>query len=115
MFTGIDHINLIVEDPEKMAKFLIALGFQEIRHTVDTRGSIELRFPGGDQQPFVELSPARRSDGTMRPLGLNHIALHCENIDEAFKTLTEKGMKFKSAPRVVKDTGRRLTNIVDPE
>jgi hypothetical protein len=29
--------------------------------------------------------------------------------------LSEKGIKFKSAPRVVKDTGRRLTNIVDPE
>ena len=46
MFTGIDHIDLIVEDPEKMAEFLKTVGFKEIRHNVEARGSIELRFPG---------------------------------------------------------------------
>ena len=115
MFTGIDHIDLIVEDPEKMAKFLMALGFKEIRHTVEARGSIELRFPGGDDQPFVELRASRKPDGTTRPLGLNHIALRCDNLDETFKTLSEKGMKFSSQPRVVETSGRRLANLIDPE
>lgn len=115
VFEGIDHIDIVVEDPHAMSAFLQKLGFSVIRETPAGRRSIELRFPGGSGQPFIELTPALAPDGSKRPLGLRHMALRTSNLHETFQALTAQGMKTDSRPRVIGDTGRSLFNLIDPE
>lgn len=111
----IDHIDIVVDDPQKMAGFLEALGFVRLRETGGGRGSVELRFPGEGDQPFVELTPSAQANGTRRPLGLRHLALRAVDLDATFAALSGQGFEVASPPRAVAETGRRLFNLRDPE
>lgn len=115
MFAGIDHIDIVVDDTQKMADYLISLGFKVLRHTEGGRGSIELQFPGEGEQPFIELTPSTKADGTKIPLGLRHMALRTPNLESAFEKLKADGFSFKGEPRTVANTGRTVANLLDPE
>jgi glyoxylase I family protein len=114
-FLGIDHIDIAVANPHQVADFLISLGFTEVRRTDHGGGAVELRFPGGTEQPILELTPAVSENGDKLPLGLRHIALRCANIDEAFAALSKNGFIFDKPPRTIAHTGRRVTSVIDPE
>lgn len=111
----LDHIDIVVSDPQIMARYLESLGFRRIRETAGGRGSIELRFPGEGDQPFIELTPQVAADGSARPLGLRHMALRADNLDSTHASLTELGFEAESPPRLIAQTGRRLFNLRDPE
>lgn len=115
LISGLDHIDIVVEDTERMAGFLTALGFTVIRRTAGTRGSIELRFPGEGEQPFIELTPSAAPDGRTRPLGLRHMAVRAPDLAETYRVLSAQGYRFNGPPKQVGDTGRTLTNLIDPE
>jgi glyoxylase I family protein len=114
-FAGIDHIDITVESPQVIADFLISLGFSVVRRTDHGGGAIELRFPGGANQPILELTAATTPEGKKLPIGLRHIALRCENIDATFDALSKEGVSFEQPPRTIVHTGRRVANIIDPE
>lgn len=114
-FEGIDHIDIVVDDPEKMVEFLLKLGFEMVRRAPPSRGSIEVRFPGGKDQPILELTPSKSPKGKVIPLGLRHVAIRTSDLDGAHKELLEKGYTFSGPIRDIEDTGRRLANLVDPE
>lgn len=111
----LDHIDIVVSDPQVMAQYLESLGFRRIRETAGGRGSIELRFPGAGDQPFIELTPQVAPDGSTRPLGLRHMALRADDLDSDYAILTELGFEAESPPRQIAQTGRRLFNLRDPE
>lgn len=113
--TGIDHIDIVVRDPEAMGDFLQSVGFTLHRRTAEARGSIELRFPGEGEQPILELTPALDAKGNERPLGLRHVALRSSDINAIFEHFRGQGLPIKGEPRVIPDTGRTLFNLVDPE
>ena len=114
-FEGIDHIDVVVDDPEKMTEFLLALGFEMVRRAPPSRGSIEIRFPGGDKQPILELTPSKSPTGKVIPLGLRHVAIRAKDLEATHAELLAKGYKFSGPIRDIEDTGRRLVNLVDPE
>jgi catechol 2,3-dioxygenase-like lactoylglutathione lyase family enzyme len=114
-FEGVDHIDIVVEDPERMAEFLVGLGFVILRRAPAGRGSIEIRFPGNGPQPFLELTPAKSASGKTVPLGLRHIAIRATDLEAAHEELLAKGHRFKGPIRDIDDTGRRLVNLIDPE
>lgn len=114
-FTGLDHIDIVVDDIERMAEFLLSIGFSEIRRTDHNGGAIELRFPGGDSQPILELTSANGAGRAPFALGLRHMALRCADLDNAYAVLSAEGFQFTGAPKLIPHTGRRLTNIKDPE
>jgi glyoxylase I family protein len=115
MLGQIDHIDIVVADPQAMASFLESLGFVRLRDTGGGRGSVELRCPGDGDQPFIELTPANTGTGVNRPLGLRHIALRASDLDSAFAALSDKGYLTDAPPREIAATGRRLFNLTDPE
>lgn len=115
MFEGIDHIDIVVEDTERMATFLIGLGFKVLRRTEGGRGSIELAVPGPGNQPFIELTPSLKADGTRIPLGLRHMALRAPNLEATVAKLKADGFAFKGGIRTVPNTGRTVANLQDPE
>lgn len=112
---SIDHIDVVVEDPKKMADFLVSIGFTHVRETEGGRGSVEVAFPGEGDQPILELTPSDQGNGKVRPLGLRHIALRSTNIDKTFEELNARGYTFDKPPRLIPQTGRMLTNLKDPE
>ena len=111
---GLDHIDIVVEDIHAMSAFYQSVGFTLVRETGHGGGAVELRFPGPGEQPILELTSVTAADGKKRPLGLRHMALKVAGLDGAVADLAVKGLKNDKAPRVIPDTGRRLTNLIDP-
>lgn len=111
-FQGIDHIEFNVNDIEKMVEFFKLVGFEEIRRTDHTGGSVELRFPGGPNAPVLELN-----ESTKDPKGFQHMSLRVVDIDAAYADLSSRpGVKIMrplGPPRP--GSGRRVFNIEDPE
>lgn len=112
---SIDHIDVVVDDPRKMAEFLVSVGFTPVRETEGGRGSIEIAFPGEGDQPILELTPRDQGNGKVRELGLRHIALRSSDINKTFEELNSRGYTFDKPPRLIPETGRMLTNLKDPE
>ena len=113
-FRGLDHIDIVVEDVAAMQAFFESVGFEVIRQTDHGGGAVELRFPGDGDQPILELTPLEGANGVKRRLGLRHMALRVADIDAAVTDLTRRGLRIDKPPRVIAETGRRLTNLVDP-
>jgi glyoxylase I family protein len=113
-FRGLDHIDIVVEDVATMQAFFESVGFELIRQTDHGGGAVELRFPGDGDQPILELTPLDSANGGKRRLGLRHMALRVADIDAAVTDLTGRGLRIDKPPRVIAETGRRLTNLVDP-
>lgn len=112
---GIDHIDIVVSDPEAMARFFIAAGFSEHRRTNHGGGSVELRFPGPGEQPILELTSPIDGNGKSRPLGLRHMALRSGDIGAAMEAFVAAGLPVKGGMRAIPETGRTLFNLIDPE
>lgn len=107
---GIDHIEMNVEDMEVMADFLKKAGFVETRRTAHTDGSIELRFPGGEDAPILELNQSENE-----PKGFQHIAMRTDNIEAAYQDYLDKGFEFQRHLQPAGSSGRRVFNLKDPE
>lgn len=113
MFSGLDHLDIAVERLGETVEFLKKLGFEVIRES-EERGSVELRFPGGPEQPFIELRSCQDRNGNVKPAGLRHIALTAPAFDETYTALKAQGLSFKGEPRFVEASGRRVVNAIDP-
>ncbi|MBD9596403.1 VOC family protein [Ensifer sp. ENS05] len=114
-FEGLDHIDIVVADIERMAAFFQTVGFTVVRRTEHGGGAVELRFPGPGHQPILELTSARDAKGNARPLGLRHMALRSADIQQTFTEFSDRAMPLKGGPRQIAETGRTLINLADPE
>ena len=119
MFAGLDHVELVVEDPQRMADFLVPLGFTIMGRKPDQqgghKGTIKVRFPGEGDQPYMDLRSNRDFSGkVVRELGYRHIGLRCENFGETFQTLEGLGIPFTREPHVG-GTDRMVVTMIDPQ
>jgi 4-hydroxyphenylpyruvate dioxygenase-like putative hemolysin len=113
MLTGIDHIDVAVDDLEKWTNFLEVVGFSVLRRTSHGGGSVELRFPGVDS-PLLELTSTTRPNGTPHPAGFRHIALRSDDIAATFALLSARGVTIDRPPRKNAESGRITMNAIDP-
>lgn len=114
MLTGIDHIDIAVEDLDKWTAFLEAVGFTVLKKTSHGGGSVELKFPGVDA-PFLELTSTTRPNGTRYPAGFRHIALRSGDMNKTYEELVARGVKVDRPPRQNAESGRITMNALDPE
>ena len=105
MLTKVDHIDLKVPNLEESVEFLKLLGLVEKRRS-EARGSVEMQLPGEDQVVF-EL----RQDDVEKTV-VNHIAFKVESQDDV-EALEAKGVKFKNKHKLIVDTGRTVSGIID--
>ena len=110
LFSGIDHIEINVDDMFAMAEFFKKVGFVETRRTEHTDGSIELRFPGGPDAPILELNQS-----TKEPKGFQHLALRAKDIDVAYAEMVKRGFKLLRPLGPPTSSGRRMFNLEDPQ
>ncbi|MFB9950492.1 VOC family protein [Rhizobium puerariae] len=113
LFSGLDHIDIAVENFSETVTFLTELGFEIIRDN-GNRGTVEIRFPGGADQPFIELRPCVDKQGNRTPAGLRHLALRAQDFEKTYSELKEKGFEFRGVPRLVESSGRTVVSINDP-
>jgi glyoxylase I family protein len=111
------HVAIICSDYERSKKFYIeVLGATVIaEHYRAERQSHKLDLQLGEAQ--IELfsfpnSPARPSHPEAQ--GLRHVAFAVEDIDDAVKELTEKGVQCE-AIRIDEFTQQRFTFFADPD
>jgi methylmalonyl-CoA/ethylmalonyl-CoA epimerase len=100
MILGLDHVGLLTDDPAGVRPFLQALGLTAGEAgTVPAYGvSCEFWvFPGGDQQPAVELVQPLGVDSAVSDRlsrtgpGLYHIAVRVDDLEAEFARLRRRG------------------------
>ena len=138
----IDHVNIVVEDLERMVAFYRdALGLKETKRVTITGGWVAatvglsevhadvvyLEFASGPRIELIRYNRplAARPVGVDRPNapGLRHIAFRIDDIDAAVARLRSAGVKFFSDVQEVPDTQvtyaggirKRLIYFADPE
>ncbi|WP_078553586.1 VOC family protein [Bacillus alkalicellulosilyticus] len=94
MFTGIEHIGIMVSDMDKSLKFYQEiLGFELRKRTFIRDETIELAFLYQPSNPYSEVeliaAPNTDQDGVV-----NHLALSVENIEEAVAHLVSHNIKM---------------------
>jgi catechol 2,3-dioxygenase-like lactoylglutathione lyase family enzyme len=139
---NVDHINIIVSDLERSARFYTELlGFEETRRAqlkgiwieaivglAGVEADVVYVQPPGDG-PRIELLFYRSPQGQVLPenalantIGLRHIALRVHDMDATYARLKEAGVEFIGPPTAVPgsvvkhDEGRkRLCYFRDPD
>lgn len=110
MIEGIDHIEIVANDAEKMGDFLKDIGFEEHRRTDHHGGSIELK-PGNEDGPIFEIHTVEEEETP----GVNHIAFAVNDIDHAMDRLQERNVNHITGPNYVESTNRTSINFRDPD
>ena len=134
MFKGIDHINIVVSDLEKVKEFFVSCGF-----TVEHEGNLEggwisdivglkdvraryskLALPGlaTKLELVTYISPSSEHDPIVskaNQLGFRHLAFEVEDIDDVVATLTGRGIEFMSQVHTYEPTQKRLVYFYGPE
>ncbi len=115
MISNIHSATMAVSDQDAALDFYVnTLGWEK---ALDAPMGDGVRFltvvpPGGTTQ--LALSPAIWLGEDRKPGGATGIALTTSDIDETYKTLTERGVKFKSAP-VMTPWGAKATWFYDQD
>lgn len=142
MIGGIDHVNLVVDDLEKMVAFYerfldlkvskrVTIGGDWVEQVVGLPDPLaEVVYLDAAQGPRIELirylRPQRpRPSGIDQPHapGIRHVAFRVEHIDECVRRLEESGIRFFSEVQQVPDSQvtyhggirKRLVYFYDPE
>lgn len=110
MVHEIDHIEYVVHDAEEMVAFLELMGFERHRETEHHQTSYEVT-PGDRERPVIEIHTAE----TEEAVGVNHIAILVDDIEERTETLRDAGVTVDNGPHRVESTGRITANFRDPD
>ena len=113
------HTMLRITDPERSRAFYEALGMEFRRELPIVRdGQLEATnyffgFPGQEE----ELELTFNHDGRSYELGTGygHVAVGVEDLDATLARLREQGIEAEREPYRVREGGRRLTFVRDPD
>jgi glyoxylase I family protein len=115
---SVHHIAIICSDYQVSKKFYTEiLGFKvHAEYYREKRDSFKLDLKLGDRYCIELFSFPNAPARTSRPeaCGLRHLAFEVNDIDEANKWLTEKGVSVEPI-RTDEYTGKRFTFFADPD
>lgn len=90
--TGVQHIGLPVKDFEKACNFYETLGFENIYESRQPNdGRVAFYRLGNLEMEIYEAAATAGSDGA-----IDHIAIDCNDIDGAYKSVKESGLPIVS-------------------
>jgi lactoylglutathione lyase len=105
----LNHVGLFVDDfDESMRYYTEVLGLREAFTIRDQAGNPTLAYLHITRDTFLEIAPASEQ----RPVGINHVGIWPENLDQTLATLRARGASTTD-PRTG-STGSRLANVTDP-
>lgn len=107
MISRVDHIDIKVENPEKLIETFSAMGMTIIR-SMPERDSVEMAFAGENQVVF-EIHRSKEGG----PHGIHHIAFKSDDEKDVDMLKQVVGADFTSEHMLIKHTGRTVSTFKD--
>jgi methylmalonyl-CoA epimerase len=114
---NIDHVGIAVSSIEQARRLYEALGLTVLEEKIEDEGVRSVMIPVGESRlRLIELG--KKESGKKEPPqkekeGLNHLALHVDDISSAFEDLKKAGIRLLS-DEIEIGAGGRLHFLVDP-
>ena len=106
---GLNHVALSVPNIDQaVAYYTKTMGFPEAFRQTDEKGQVTLVYVQISKNTFIELQPSN----AQRPVGINHLGLHVENMAAATAMFKQRGANVSETR--TSGTKAILSNITDP-
>jgi len=106
---GLNHVALSVPNIDQaVAYYTKTMGFPEAFRQTDDKGQVTLVYVQISRNTFIELQPSN----PQRPVGINHLGLHVENMAAATSMFKDRGADVSETR--TSGTKAILSNITDP-
>jgi len=132
MIRDIRHTGIVVEDLEASIRFYRdLLGFVTVRQMEESgdyldnilaiKGievtTIKMTAPDGQMIELLKFHshPREKKQRKANDIGITHIALTVNNLDDAYHSLKAKGIKFNSCPKQSPDGYAKVAFCLAPE
>ena len=90
-----DHVHLRSPDPDQAANFYMETFSARLDSRVESGSSLRIALEVGGGVIFIDRVPATTAKGLQPPfVGIEHIALRVENIEDVVERLQHKGVRF---------------------
>jgi methylmalonyl-CoA/ethylmalonyl-CoA epimerase len=104
----IDHVGIAVKSIQQSRRLYEALGLTVLEEKVEDEGVRSVMIPVGESSLRL-IEPVQQEKQ-----GLNHLALHVDDISDAFEAMKKAGIRLLS-DEIEIGAGGRLRFLVDPE
>jgi methylmalonyl-CoA epimerase len=114
---NIDHVGIVVSSIKQARRLYEALGLTMLEEKVEDEGVRSVMIPLGESRLRL-IETGKKETGKKEPQqkeeeGLNHLALHVDDISAAFEELKKAGIRLLS-DEIEIGAGGRLHFLVDP-
>jgi methylmalonyl-CoA epimerase len=114
---NIDHVGIVVSSIKQARRLYEALGLTMLEEKVEDEGVRSVMIPVGESRLRL-IESGKKETGKKEPQqkeeeGLNHLALHVDDISAAFEELKKAGIRLLS-DEIEIGAGGRLHFLVDP-
>jgi catechol 2,3-dioxygenase-like lactoylglutathione lyase family enzyme len=132
MVTHVRHAGIVTDDLESSLKFYRdLLGFKEVRRMEESNPFIEavlgikgvyvttikMSDPGGGQIELLHYKShlKKRGEREINDIGISHVALTVDDVNQLYEDLKDSGVPFISGPRLSDDGGATVAFCRAPE
>jgi methylmalonyl-CoA epimerase len=114
---NIDHVGIVVSSIKQARRLYEALGLTVLEEKIEDEGVRSVMIPLGESRLRL-IETGKKETGKKEPQqkeeeGLNHLALHVDDISAAFEELKKAGIRLLS-DEIEIGAGGRLHFLVDP-
>jgi methylmalonyl-CoA epimerase len=114
---NIDHVGIVVSSIKQARRLYEALGLTVLEEKIEDEGVRSVMIPLGESRLRL-IETGKKETGKKEPQqkekeGLNHLALHVDDISAAFEQLKKAGIRLMS-DEIEIGAGGRLHFLVDP-
>jgi catechol 2,3-dioxygenase-like lactoylglutathione lyase family enzyme len=132
MATHVRHAGIVTDDLKSSLKFYRdLLGFKEVKRMEESNPFVEtvlgmkgvyvttikMSDPDGGQIELLHYKshPKKRGEREINDIGLSHIALTVDDVNQLYENLKISGVSFISSPRLSDDGGATVAFCRAPE
>ena len=117
MYQGLDNVGIAVADIDEAVAYYETLGFEAERYS-----EIDARVDVAEDGAYLYVyetdadgdTTGRDGDSRTNPVGIDHVSVGVEDVDEVHETLTDRGVEFVREPRTEEEWGLRMAAVQDP-
>ena len=109
---NIDHVGIVVSSIQQARRLYEALGLTVLEEKIEDEGIRSVMIPVGESRLRL-IESGQKEPQQQEKEGLNHLALHVDDISAAFEQLKKAGIRLLS-DEIEIGAGGRLHFLVDP-
>ena len=109
---NIDHVGIVVSSIPQARRLYEALGLTVLEEKIEDEGVRSVMIPLGESRLRL-IESGKKEPVQKEKEGLNHLALHVDDISAAFEDMKKAGIRLLS-DEIEIGAGGRLHFLVDP-